>query len=117
MISGQSSRTSLVITCLIDLDPIDPQLVVITISISSDESSNTRTRILLPLNSSQPIRGELEVTEFGRQYLIDTLTQATSIPLLCFIDAFGLYRNIVQISLEYLLYLCRFNRSGKKDVF
>ena len=82
-----------------DLDPIDPQIDRYDTFIIR-RVYNTRTISLRPLNLSAPVRGELKIAQFGRQYLIDTLTDSTSIPLLCFIDAFGLYRNMYRSLLE-----------------
>lgn len=74
-------------------------------SISSDQFFvcrvfNSKKRTLWPLNQSNPIRGELELTEFTRQHFVerfDILTSkcpVMSLPLLTFIDGFGLYRNM-----------------------
>ena len=53
---------------------------------------------LTPLCLSHPIRGELEIATFGRDWLqqLDTLAtnrRTLSLPFLTFIDGFGLYRN------------------------
>lgn len=76
-----------------DINPIDPRVGRYDTYIIR-RIFNKRTMLLRPLNLSPPIRGELEIKEFGRQYLIDTLTSSISVPILCFMDAFGLYRNM-----------------------
>ena len=53
---------------------------------------------LTPLCLNHPIRGELEIATFGRDWLqqLDTLAtnrRTFSLPFLTFIDGFGLYRN------------------------
>lgn len=56
------------------------------------ERNNKSTR---PLQLSAPIRGALELTTYGRAYLASFATSpCLSVPLLTFIDAFGLYRNM-----------------------
>ncbi|SMR43431.1 unnamed protein product [Zymoseptoria tritici ST99CH_3D1] len=53
-----------------------------------------------PVWQRDPIRGELEIMHFGRQYLVDTFSdrkdgrRVQSVPLVMFIDDFGLYRNM-----------------------
>ncbi|SMR42193.1 unnamed protein product [Zymoseptoria tritici ST99CH_1E4] len=50
-----------------------------------------------PIWQMHPIRGELEIMHFGRQTLIDTFASNTpvlTLPLVIFLDAFGLYRNM-----------------------
>jgi hypothetical protein len=52
---------------------------------------------LRPLNLSHPIRGELELAYYGRKKLLDFFRDAEtciSLPFMCFIDEFGLYRNM-----------------------
>ena len=76
-----------------DLNPIDSRVGRYD-SFIIRRIFNRGKMLLRPLNLSSPIRGELEIVEFGRQYLIDTLTNSVSVPLMCFMDAFGLYRNM-----------------------
>ncbi|KAJ6185889.1 hypothetical protein N7519_007190 [Penicillium mononematosum] len=48
-----------------------------------------------PLQQTHPIRGELEIAHYGRQFLIDTLSsRCISLPYQMFIDGFGLYRTM-----------------------
>ena len=50
---------------------------------------------LRSINLSSPIRAELELEVFGREYLISQLIKGVqSYPLVIFIDDFGLYRNM-----------------------
>ena len=50
---------------------------------------------LRSINLSTPIRAELELEVFGREYLISQLIKGVqSYPLVIFIDDFGLYRNM-----------------------
>ena len=46
--------------------------------------------LLRPLKSSYPIGRESETAKLVCQYLVDTPTKSISVPLLCFMDAFGL---------------------------
>ena len=57
------------------------------------DMKTTSTR---PLMLSAPIRGELELSTYGRSHLISFGKQNNTlcVPLLTFIDAFGLYRNM-----------------------
>ncbi|KAL1973684.1 hypothetical protein VTN31DRAFT_6319 [Thermomyces dupontii] len=47
-----------------------------------------------PLQETHPPRGELEIAQFGRSYLVDTFKsgKCISVPYNCFVDGFGLYR-------------------------
>ena len=76
-----------------DLNPIDARIGRYDTFIIRRVFNKGRM-LLRPLNLSPPIRAELEIAEFGRQYLVDTLSSSISVPLLCFMDAFGLYRNM-----------------------
>lgn len=50
---------------------------------------------LRPLCQSSPIRGQLEVDAYGRDALLEKLSQPVrSLPLFAFIDGLGLYRNM-----------------------
>ena len=59
---------------------------------------NTTQQILRPLSQSHPNRAELELSEFTRQHFVAKFDQSElpriSLPLLTFIDGFGLYRNM-----------------------
>ncbi len=78
-----------------DMNAIDPRIGRFD-TIIIRRVYNKMTSMFRPLNMSPPIRGELEIAEFGRQYLAEKLQpgRSISVPLLCFMDAFGLYRNM-----------------------
>jgi hypothetical protein len=67
-------------------------------------TANCYLGMILPLVKSDPIRAELELETYGRTHFLEPeasarsaskdLVETVSLPLLCFIDAFGLYRNI-----------------------
>lgn len=64
-----------------------------------------------PLNLSSPVRGELEVGEYTRQYLIDTFDKSAaviSVPLLTFIDGFGLFRNMYRTLMGVYMIIAAF---------
>jgi hypothetical protein len=47
------------------------------------------------ISLTSPIRGELEIEAYGREHIISQLSKGVkSFPVLLFIDAFGLYRNM-----------------------
>lgn len=46
------------------------------------------------LNLSNPPCAELEIKEYGWQYFVENARKLLSLPLIYFIDRFGLYRNI-----------------------
>lgn len=65
---------------------------------------NTKQQKIRPLCQSIPLRGELEIATYGRQYLIESFgSSAISLPMLCFIDGFGLYRNMYRTLLGIYL--------------
>lgn len=75
-----------------------------------------------PLHTSAPPRGELELAEYGREYLIQsfTSTKAISLPYMCFIDGFGLYRNMYRSLMGIYLILAGMNvydRTKRANVF
>lgn len=76
-----------------DLNPIDCWIGQYDTFIIRRIFSKSKMLLRL-LNLSPPIRAELEIAEFSRQYMINTLTDSLSVPLLCFMDAFGLYQNM-----------------------
>ena len=76
-----------------DLNPIDSRIGRYDTFIIR-RIFNKGKMLLRPLNLSPPVRGELEIAEFGQKYLITTLTSSILVPILCFMDAFGLYRNM-----------------------
>ena len=60
--------------------------------------SGVQPPAITPLCLNHPIRGELEIQAFGRDHLLQLDSQRSnrrtfSLPLLTFIDGFGLYRN------------------------
>lgn len=70
-----------------------------------------RTSHIRPLNQSSPIRGELEITEYTRQYLIDNFDRRStviSVPVLTFIDGFGLFRNMYRTLMGVYLIIAAF---------
>lgn len=77
------------------LEPLFIESLLLRRIIDFTDASNA-TVTLLCLN--YPIRSELEIQIFGRTYieLLDSRRRQTimSLPLLTFIDAFGLYRNL-----------------------
>ncbi|KAI9688924.1 MAG: hypothetical protein M1820_010214 [Bogoriella megaspora] len=82
--------------------------VYIDYEFGTDRTSNShKSRIVLrrilnmgskstrPINLSSPIRGELEIQHFGRSNLVEQFKPGClSLPLICFIDDFGVYRNM-----------------------
>lgn len=57
-----------------------------------------------PLLQSSPIRGQLEIETYGRDCLLQQLTgpaRTLSLPFFCFIDGFGLYRNMYRTIMGY----------------
>ena len=60
---------------------------------------NLETMRVIPLCKTSPLRAELELKHFTRAHFIKNFDQAVSkrrcvsVPLICFIDGFGLYRN------------------------
>ena len=69
-----------------------------------------------PLNLSYLIRRELEIAEFGRQCLVDTLTKSISVPLLwVHLDSIALC--IDPSYLRNLFYFHWFDGRGKKKSF
>ncbi|KAH0021137.1 hypothetical protein KCU78_g6244, partial [Aureobasidium melanogenum] len=61
---------------------------------------------LRPLAQSDPIPGQLEIDQFGRFDLIqkfDKSPRVISVPLLFFIDGFGLYRNMYRTLVGFYL--------------
>jgi hypothetical protein len=58
---------------------------------------NTQTSQIRPVWKAHPIRGELEIIEFGRAMLEEKFantSRVASLPFVTFIDGFGLYRNM-----------------------
>lgn len=56
---------------------------------------NIRSKTIRPLSQSSPLRAELEVETFGRQFFVErALSTTISLPLVMFIDDFGVYRNM-----------------------
>jgi hypothetical protein len=63
-----------------------------------DHEIEPRLPSITPLCKSHPIRGELELLTYGREHLEQFDTKISgrktiSVPLMTFIDGFGLYRN------------------------
>jgi hypothetical protein len=61
------------------------------------------------LNLTSPLRGELEIATYGREYLVETLfnKRCISLPYQLFIDGFGLYRNMYRSLMGiYLIPAC-----------
>lgn len=55
-----------------------------------------------------PIRGELEILQYGRAGLLRTFysnTAVVSLPLITFIDSFGLYRNMYRSLIGFYIIL------------
>ena len=65
-----------------------------------------------PLAQSHPIRAELELAEFTRQHFVKNFDQSEcpviSVPLLTFIDGFGLYRNMYRSLMGVYLIIAAF---------
>lgn len=57
---------------------------------------NYSTNTIRPFNFSAPLRIELEIATYGRESLMESFKhgRSLSLPFLCFIDGFGLYRNM-----------------------
>lgn len=47
-----------------------------------------------PVFKTEPPRAELEISTFGREYFVKNRGNTISMPLILFIDGFGLYRNM-----------------------
>lgn len=70
-----------------------------------------RTHHMRPLNQSSPIRGELEIAEYTRQHLVDNFDKSPaviSVPLLTFIDGFGLFRNMYRTLMGVYMIIAAF---------
>ncbi|KAF1814105.1 hypothetical protein P152DRAFT_431744, partial [Eremomyces bilateralis CBS 781.70] len=76
-----------------------------------------------PLNQSRAIRGQIEIAEYGRQYLVDKFSKSSniiSIPLLAFLDGFGLFRNMYRTIMGFYLLLAPLrssDRNKRQNVF
>lgn len=83
---------------------------------------NPQTGRIRPLNQNAPIRGELEISEFTRQHLVDNFDKYStviSVPLLTFIDGFGLFRNMYRTLMGVYLIIAAFTfreRSRRSNV-
>lgn len=56
---------------------------------------NAKSQKLWPLCQSLPIRGELEIAAFGRDFLVSQLKNGIKLfPMVLFVDGFRLYRNM-----------------------
>ncbi len=82
---------------------------------------NVSRRSLRKSNLAAPVRGELELKAFGREWLISNLNhKVLSFPLVVFIDEFGLYRNVYHsVSGIYAMpaALCGLERQKSKNAF
>jgi hypothetical protein len=74
---------------------------------------NSDSRIVRPLWQSHALRAELEIQEFGEERLLsqffNTNTPVLSVPLLAFIDGFGLYRNTLRNIMGFYLIMAAFS--------
>ncbi|KAI9749068.1 MAG: hypothetical protein M4579_007019 [Chaenotheca gracillima] len=56
---------------------------------------NRESYTVRALNLSSPCRGQLELETFGRTHFVQMMgKKCVTVPFLCFIDGFGLYRNM-----------------------
>ncbi|KAF1814647.1 hypothetical protein P152DRAFT_393149, partial [Eremomyces bilateralis CBS 781.70] len=65
---------------------------------------------------SRAIRAQMEIAEYGRQYLVDKLSKSfnnISIPLLTFLDGFGLFRSMYCTIMGFYLLLAPPRSSGR----
>ena len=71
-----------------------------------------RLQSLRPLCQSHPIRAELELSHYTRQHFVEKFDKASSclsVPLLTFIDGFGLYRNMYRTLMGMYLIIAAFS--------
>ncbi|KAI1104417.1 hypothetical protein F4804DRAFT_332300 [Jackrogersella minutella] len=95
--------------------PRSPDRWVVRVMQSPDEDE------YIPLCHTHPIRAELELLVYGRQHFREWDQRAShpsipviSIPLLTFIDGFGLYRNVFRTLLGYYLTPAGMNSKDRK---
>lgn len=72
-------------------------------------------RPIVPLSSTTPTRGELEILTHGRQVLVDKYfkKKCISIPYMLFSDGFGLYRNMYRSLMGVYLIPAGFSSSAR----
>jgi len=82
---------------------------------------NLRDQTCRPLQLAHPIRGELELDTFGRQWFLDNfLSECISMPFTLFLDAFGLYHNMYRSIMGIYMQpanITGHERSRRRNVF
>ena len=83
---------------------------------------NSAAHTVRPLNLSSPLRGELEISTFGQQHLVESFQYGNciSVTFLCFIDGFSLYRNMYRTLLGIYIIFAGLNsqeQSRRCNVF
>jgi hypothetical protein len=91
--------------------PADAQVVRYTL--------NFTEKVFTPLAQAKPIRAALEIKHFGRQALLSLATQdrVKSLPLLCFVDGFGLYRSMYKSLMGIYLTPCCLPAADQKRLY
>ena len=82
--------------------------------------ANTKTKTIRPACLSYPPRAELELQAYGRNFFTSSNKNFTSVPMLCFADGFGLYRNTYRSLMGIYMALASMNlrqRSRQANVF
>jgi hypothetical protein len=82
--------------------------------------ANRRTKDIRPICLSHPPRAELEIAAYSREYFVENAEKMLSVPFLCFIDGFGLYRNMYRSLVGVYLTLASMNledRCRRKNTF
>ncbi|PMD37434.1 hypothetical protein L207DRAFT_531721 [Hyaloscypha variabilis F] len=71
--------------------------------------ANLEHKHIRPACLSHPPRGELELKTYSREYFTQPTSKMLSIPMVCFIDGFGLYRNMYRTLMCVYLTLASMN--------
>ena len=73
--------------------------------------ANRSTKMIRPIVLSNPVRAELELSTSGRHHFENL--NVVSVPFLCFIDGFGLYRNTYRTLVAVYLILASLPREER----
>ncbi|KAI9748387.1 MAG: hypothetical protein M4579_007241 [Chaenotheca gracillima] len=75
---------------------------------------NIKQKMVRPINQTAPLRAELELDAYGR-YHFEKLSRESciAVPFLCFIDGFGLYRNMYRSLMGVYLVLASMNNRDR----
>lgn len=82
--------------------------------------ANIKSKLIRPICLSHPPRAELEIQAYGREHFVNIAPKMISLPFLCFIDGFGLYRNMYRTLMGVYLTLASQNlrqRTRRANIF